>query len=238
MSWDVAIPAGVALIQGVLTWYSVHVSVKKHRIRNAVVIGLLGFAGIFLTVVGAVRSSREINALVERNATISKQLTGGDSFCYVDVTVDKKALTIATHGEYPVTSAHLALSGDPDMVPMREVQYPSPLAPHTSQFLFAHDLSDAPSHDFTIGFTALNGSWVETLQTRKIAGQIFTALRIINVKMNPLNADRIKNVELRETWCRVDVGYPLVSGLVEWHEHMKDGDGKPVTLPSNPCPRN
>lgn len=54
---EILIAAGIAFSQLVITWYGVHVSVQDHRIRNAVIIGLIGAAGIGLTVWGAVRST-------------------------------------------------------------------------------------------------------------------------------------------------------------------------------------
>jgi|SRR6267378_636719 len=57
MLWDILFAVGIGLSQLVLTWYGVHVSVQENRIRNAVIIGLVGLIGIGLTVGGTIRNS-------------------------------------------------------------------------------------------------------------------------------------------------------------------------------------
>jgi ABC-type phosphate/phosphonate transport system permease subunit len=57
MLWDILFAAGIGLTQLVLTWYGVHVSVRENRIRNAIIIALVGFVGIGLTVGGTIRNS-------------------------------------------------------------------------------------------------------------------------------------------------------------------------------------
>jgi hypothetical protein len=69
MIWDVLIASGIGLTQLVLAWYGVDVSVREKRLRNAIVIGLIGIVGIGLTVWGAVRtglSQQEFNAELGR----------------------------------------------------------------------------------------------------------------------------------------------------------------------------
>jgi hypothetical protein len=57
MLWDILFAVGIGLTQLVLTWYGVHVSVRENRIRNAIIIALVGFVGIGLTVGGTIRNS-------------------------------------------------------------------------------------------------------------------------------------------------------------------------------------
>jgi hypothetical protein len=57
MFWDIVIVAGISDTQLVITWYGVHVSVEKKRMRNAIVIGLIGGIGVGLAVWLAVRSA-------------------------------------------------------------------------------------------------------------------------------------------------------------------------------------
>lgn len=66
MVWDIIIAAGIAVIQVALTWYGVHVSVKEERLRNALIIGMVGVIGVGLTVWGTIR------------ATTSQQKLGND----------------------------------------------------------------------------------------------------------------------------------------------------------------
>ena len=56
MFWDILIAAGIGAVQLVITWYAVHISVKENRVRNAFIIGVVGFIGIALTIYGAIRS--------------------------------------------------------------------------------------------------------------------------------------------------------------------------------------
>lgn len=63
MLWDVLIVAGIAFTQLVITWYGVHVSVVEHRIKNAIIIGVIGGTGLVLTVYGAIRSGKAQSAL-------------------------------------------------------------------------------------------------------------------------------------------------------------------------------
>jgi hypothetical protein len=63
MSLDIWIVVGIGFTQVAITWYGVHVSVAEGRLRNAIIIGLIGGAGIGLTVWGAVRSGATQAAL-------------------------------------------------------------------------------------------------------------------------------------------------------------------------------
>jgi hypothetical protein len=72
MFWDVFIAIGIGFSQLALTWYGVHVSVEKHRIRNALIIGVVGLAGISLTVFGAIRNSAVQQALQTQLTQIQK----------------------------------------------------------------------------------------------------------------------------------------------------------------------
>jgi len=71
--WDILIAASAAITQVVVTWYGVHVSVKKNRLRNAVVIGIVGGIGVLLTAVATVRGSIVQDALQQKLGLISKQ---------------------------------------------------------------------------------------------------------------------------------------------------------------------
>jgi hypothetical protein len=70
VSIDIWIVAGIGFTQVALTWYGVHVSVVDKRLRNAVIIGLIGAAGVALTVWGAVRSGTAQAALQTQLDTI------------------------------------------------------------------------------------------------------------------------------------------------------------------------
>jgi hypothetical protein len=63
MIWDIVIAAGVGLTQLVITWYAVDISVREKRLKNAIIIGVIGIVGIGLTVSGAIRNGIAQNAL-------------------------------------------------------------------------------------------------------------------------------------------------------------------------------
>ncbi|MHB8525873.1 MAG: hypothetical protein ACYDD2_06925 [Candidatus Acidiferrales bacterium] len=56
MVWDVLVGVGIGASQLIITLYAVDISVKEHRKRNAVVIGLLGLVGIGLTLFATIRN--------------------------------------------------------------------------------------------------------------------------------------------------------------------------------------
>ena len=72
MFWDVIIAAGNGVTQLVITWYGVHISVKDGRVRNAFIIGIVGFFGIGLTIYGAIRSGMAQRTLQGQLDTIQK----------------------------------------------------------------------------------------------------------------------------------------------------------------------
>ena len=69
MVGDILIAIGTGVIQVIVTWYAVHISMKEHRKRNALVIGVLGFVGIGLTVFATIRSGlsqQQLKAEIDR----------------------------------------------------------------------------------------------------------------------------------------------------------------------------
>jgi hypothetical protein len=60
---DIILAAGIGLTQLISTWYGIHVSVREHRIRNAVVIGIVGAIGMGLVIYSTVRSGAAQQAL-------------------------------------------------------------------------------------------------------------------------------------------------------------------------------
>jgi hypothetical protein len=72
MFWDILVASGIGITQLVLTWYGVYVSVAEHRIRNAIFIGVVGFVGVGLTIVGVVRNSIEQGELRTELGEIKK----------------------------------------------------------------------------------------------------------------------------------------------------------------------
>ncbi|MGE5736665.1 MAG: hypothetical protein ACM34E_16350 [Acidobacteriota bacterium] len=72
MLWDILIAAGNALIQIVLTWFGIHVSVQENQRRNAIVIGIAGVIGVTLTMYGVVRNSQSQKSLQTQLNTIQQ----------------------------------------------------------------------------------------------------------------------------------------------------------------------
>jgi hypothetical protein len=68
--WDILIVVGIGFSQIVTAWYGIHVSVKENRVRNAIIIGIVGAVGIGLTVWGAIRSGTAQTELKSQLTTI------------------------------------------------------------------------------------------------------------------------------------------------------------------------
>jgi hypothetical protein len=68
--WDVLIASGIGFSQLVLTWYGIHISVREHRVRNAIIIGVIGALGIGLTVWGGIRNGLSQQELTGKIAKI------------------------------------------------------------------------------------------------------------------------------------------------------------------------
>ncbi len=72
MFWDIAIVVGIGFTQVALTSYGHHVSINEARLRNAIVIAIVGAAGIGLTVSGAIRSGTSQQRLEADIAELKK----------------------------------------------------------------------------------------------------------------------------------------------------------------------
>ena len=70
MLWDILIVVGIGFSQIVTAWYGIHVSVKENRMRNAIIIGIVGAVGIGLTVWAAIRSGTAQAELKSQLTTI------------------------------------------------------------------------------------------------------------------------------------------------------------------------
>src|SRR5260370_12626414 len=95
MLWDVLFAVGIGLSQLLLTWYGVHVSVRENRLRNAVIIGLVGLVGVGLTVGGTIRNSinqEKLQAQLNQIQNNTKQPT--------IVNVQPPAITLPTPKEH------------------------------------------------------------------------------------------------------------------------------------------
>ncbi|MGC2508657.1 MAG: hypothetical protein WA369_18530, partial [Candidatus Acidiferrales bacterium] len=71
---DVWLVVLVGATQVILTWYGVHVSVQEKRIRNAVVIGLVGLVGVVFMGWGADRAEHSQEQLKSQIEGIKEQL--------------------------------------------------------------------------------------------------------------------------------------------------------------------
>jgi hypothetical protein len=81
MFWDVLIAIGIGVVQLVITWYAVDITLKEKRIKTAVTIGILGLLGIGLTVFATIRNSLTQKGLevrlekIQRNTETPPQVT-------------------------------------------------------------------------------------------------------------------------------------------------------------------
>jgi hypothetical protein len=74
--FDVILIGAAAILQLVVTGYAVDISVREHRVRNGVVIGIVGFVAITLTVWAAYDAYVSQEKLNTEIASIKKQLSG------------------------------------------------------------------------------------------------------------------------------------------------------------------
>lgn len=172
-------------------------------------------------------------ATADRSLQAVYSITGGDSFSYVDLNAKRNGLVINSHGQYALTALHVVVAIDKDA--QRQFDFPV-LTPHLQKDLYSYRFSPT-DHDIAIVFNAVNGLWYETLQTTQVNSKLVSALRVLKIDLKFLNPDRLDTVTTSEEFCRVDEGYPLVNGLVEWHEHML-GLGERIKLGAVPCTRH
>src|SRR5690348_7068247 len=81
MFWDIFIALAVGITQLATTAYGVWVSVIEHRVRNAIIVGLVGAVGIGFTVAGTVRNSALQEELIKNtqpHAAIKIEPKGND----------------------------------------------------------------------------------------------------------------------------------------------------------------
>lgn len=122
------------------------------------------------------------------------QITGGDSYCYMDVTEDG-TLAFLHVGKHPLSGVQPRIV---DMVKFRRSENPGL---NFSTILDPFDLavgksmvkldakiafSDPAKQDFSIFFTAKNGSWDELLRMRKVEGVWQRAMKV-RIEIPPKN---------------------------------------------------
>ncbi len=73
MSWTTSAGILNSIVQLVITWYGVHVSLEKHHRKTAFVVGSLGLCGIILTGYIGYENDKAQQALMD-------EATGGDSY--------------------------------------------------------------------------------------------------------------------------------------------------------------
>jgi hypothetical protein len=111
MLWDILIAAGIGIIQLVLTWYAVHISVKEHRLRNALMIGVVGLVGVVLTIYGAIRSGTTQQKLETDIAELKKgQQTTNAGIKQIESTPPSLQINIPTAPPQPKPTAKVSLS--------------------------------------------------------------------------------------------------------------------------------
>jgi hypothetical protein len=173
------------------------------------------------------------NRLLDQGKTISglaeegiKAVTGGDSYCFMTLGGDKTSFSIYNPGDYALTSLTLEMI---DYARNHEEHFVrQTLVPHTV-WPYRYELPQGDRADFFFTFNALNGSWWETLQLRKVSGVWQQALKVERMPERVRLDGTTKAKRIRQY---VDPQYPgEASNAVEWCEFVKS---TPTPGP-NPC---
>ena len=177
-----------------------------------------------------IEASTSIKNLAAQNVGLARQsiqtVTGGDSYCYLDVVSPSRAggLLVAFHrGKYPLYAVNARLvdlaqmkkfleSGQKltlDNVFTNDVNLSiGDLAVSTAKPLQQIIFPSSDRQSFNIFFSAHNGLWTEELRLRFVDGSWTRAVRV----------SRLEGSREASIWKRVDPKYPRPNGKVDWAE--------------------
>ena len=150
------------------------------------------------------------NATASRFEKITSMITGGESFCYMELGQSflgrvEELLVFVNHGEdplYDVTATVVDLhSNENKIIDVGNI------AARGARRLPA--LPFTPDHtDFTIMFNARNGNWIEQLRYREVGSARRKALKVTRAGSEEI------------LYELVDKGFPTdAAGKVNWHSH-------------------
>jgi hypothetical protein len=90
---------------------------------------------------------------------------------------------------------------------------------HASTPLGKYDLSPTGAQNFQASFVALNGYWIEDIRLRRVNNKWFQALRVSRQDITEeMRGGIMYNVvKPRVRFEKIDPGYPLVKGKVDWN---------------------
>jgi hypothetical protein len=177
--------------------------------------------------------------LLDQGATISNlahqavsSVTGGDSFCFMTLAQDGKTLVLYNPGNYPLTEVEIDLtaytSHREDHARIQTV------IPHASA-PYRFDLGNGDREDLGLLFSAVNGSWLETLQLRRVGGVWRKALKVERMPRVVKLDGTSRPKTIRQD---VDPRYPRESSnQVQWCQfvaYVRPGEMPPNGRP-NPC---
>lgn len=179
----------------------------------------------------------EASAIAKLSRRNIDAATGGESYAVVwlgEVINDEASFMLIHKGDYALRSLRLNFTdrAETDRVVTRASPPPTFAEimstvkvemigdlPSVSQALQTRmNLTGVDREDYKILFIALNGTWMEDLQLRKVSGSWVQALRI--QRFNPIT----KEMETLEYDVRP--GYPLKNGEVDWLD-SSPATGKP-----------
>lgn len=174
--------------------------------------------GAFVSAGGALWSSgertrfeRELrdrsDEIAELNRRIAASVTGGDSFCYLDVTVNNETgvvgLNVAHEGEYPLYDVNFCIA---DLQKGDRIAFQVGNA--IPNLVFSVGTIQLPStceQDYNVFFSARNGHFMQEIRFRRIDGQWKQAIRVRWL------------TDISPVLERVEPGFPLNGeGKVEW----------------------
>jgi hypothetical protein len=149
----------------------------------------------------------------------ANEVTGGDSFADVTLNQTQNGFHLTNKGDYPLNSLHILVIDLANRAAATNLQMTT-LAPHFGIGLgYPYNFLDGLPHDFGIVFNAVNGSWMETFQTRMVGGKISVALKVERfvIKRHKGGERKVRQLQLPVIEENVDASYPLTAGKVDWN---------------------
>ncbi len=112
-------------------------------------------------------------------------VTGASDYGYIIFNIGQGSMAFIHVGDHPLyeVEARFVDTDNLNAAPLGVVVPIGNSAPHVARLLNALPFKDQ-RQNFTINFTARNGSWLEQLRLRKVDGKWIQALRVLKVEVN------------------------------------------------------
>jgi hypothetical protein len=166
----------------------------------------------------------QLSALRQGVQNVQQAVTGGESFCYVDLVFDRDSamLVVINEGEVPLYDISFRMwdpaDYGPQSQPSRSIEdffeksintEVGNLSPKSTRILRRIALPISDSKKFEVTILARNGPFTERLRLQKVGGSWTRAVRVYSGSMN-----REESAVILE---KIDPGFPRdQSGKVRW----------------------